>query len=105
MSIFSEDLINKIMLYVSHPCADMINNLKITRFDNVKIIRTTNKQLPNTKFRASGIFCIMDDTSVKFEQQCESNVVEINIYNKFQIRRITDSKFKQFKQINYGIFL
>jgi hypothetical protein len=50
MSVCSEDLINKIMLYVSHPCADMINNCKVTRFDNVNIMKTGNKRIPNTIF-------------------------------------------------------
>jgi hypothetical protein len=47
----------------------------------------------------------MDNTSVKFEQQCELNVVEQIIYNKFKIKCITEEKIKQYKQINYFVFL
>jgi hypothetical protein len=105
MSYLSEELINKIMLYVSHPCADMINTCKVTRFDNVKLMKTSNNIIPNTKFQTSSIFCIRDDTTNEDEQLYEADVVERNIYNKFQIRCITEYKLKQFKQMNYFICL
>jgi hypothetical protein len=76
MSALSEELFNNIMLYVSHPCADMINNCKMTRFDNVKIMKTNIKIVPNTKIWTAGVFDISDDTSEKFEKQYELNVVE-----------------------------
>jgi predicted transcriptional regulator len=99
MSVFSEDLINKSMLYVSHPCADIIRNCKITRFAGVKIMETNN-----THYNKN-VFCISDDTNEQFEKQSEAKVVERNIYNKFQIRCITEDKLKHLKQINYFIFL
>jgi hypothetical protein len=105
MSYLSEELINKIMLYVSHPCADMINNCKVTRFDNVKRMQTSTKQIPNTKCHTPSIFELRDDTTNKVEQWYEADVVERTIYNKFQIRCITEYKLKQFKHINYFILL
>jgi hypothetical protein len=68
MSVLSGELINKIMLYVSHPCDDMINNCKMTRFDNVKIMKTNIKIVPNTKIWTAGVFSISDDTSEKCEK-------------------------------------
>jgi hypothetical protein len=104
MSYLSEELIDKIMLFVSHTCADIIRNCKVTRFDNVEMMNTSNKIIPNTKFQTSSIFCIRDDTTNKDEQRYESDVVERNIYNKCQIRCIIGYKLKQFKQMNYFIF-
>jgi hypothetical protein len=46
----SEELFNKIMVYVSHPCADMVNNCKMTRFDNVEIMKTSIKKYLILKF-------------------------------------------------------
>jgi hypothetical protein len=58
MSYLSEELINKIMLYVSHPCADMINNCKITRFDNVKIMKTRNNKYLTLSFKLQVYFVL-----------------------------------------------
>jgi hypothetical protein len=51
------------------------------------------------------MFVIRDDTTQEAELQYESEVVESNIYNKFQKRCITEEKLNQFKQLNYGVFL
>jgi hypothetical protein len=99
MSILNEDLNNKIMLYVSHPCADMVRNCKIIKFGGIKIMETNN-----TRYNKN-IFCINDNTDKKIEMLYEAKVVERNIYNKFQIKFITEDKLKHFKQINYYIFL
>ena len=51
MNTLPETLIHKIMLYVSHPCADIMRKCKRAQVENVIVLRTRSKLLPNTKFR------------------------------------------------------
>ena len=76
MNTLPENLINNIMLYVSHPCADMLRNCKRSIFDNLIILRTRSKRLPNTKERTASWFAIRDNTTEEAERSYESEVVE-----------------------------
>jgi hypothetical protein len=88
MSYLSEELINKIMLYVSHPCADMIHNA-ITQDEDSKytFINTKNKT-----------FTFIDDCDILpyygnpqyYEVESEFEVLRKHIYNKLQVWVISE---------------
>jgi hypothetical protein len=88
MSLFSEDLINKIMLYVSHPCADIINNA-ISKDEDSKdtFINTKNKT-----------FIFINDYDMLphygnpqyYEVEYEFEVIRTHIYNKLQVWAISE---------------
>ena len=63
MNKLSEDLINQIMLYVSHHCADIIHN-SITTIDGThKMIKPNKKHIPNIKFHKANLFVVRDDAA------------------------------------------
>jgi hypothetical protein len=88
MSNLPEVLMNKIMLYVSHPCADMMNNA-ITQDEDSKdtFINTNNKT-----------FTFIDDYDIlphygnpQYYEACyEFEVIRIHIYNKLRVGAITE---------------
>jgi hypothetical protein len=88
MSALSEELINKIMLYVSHPCADMINNA-ITQDEDSK------DKFKSTKYKT---FKFIDDYDILphygnpqyYEDVYEFEVIRIHIYNKLRVWAITE---------------
>ena len=61
MNTLPETLINKIMLYESHPCADVIRNA-IKQVDGIykpgQMIKTTWTRIPNTKFNTPSVFVL-----------------------------------------------
>ena len=104
MHTLPEILINKIMLYVSHPCADMLHNCKCERFEEGIMLNTQRKRIPNTKYHTMGFFSIRDDATEEDERRYESEVVERNIYNRFQLTCITEYYLEQLKQVNHFYF-
>jgi hypothetical protein len=92
MSVLSEELINKIMLYVSHPCADMMNdamkkdedededqtNIIITTKDRNFITIHDYDNLPNY------------GNPQYYEDEYEFEVIRKHIYNKLQVWAITE---------------
>ena len=46
MNTLPENLINKIMLYVSHPCADIMRTCLYDKFDGVLLLKTQRKFIP-----------------------------------------------------------
>ena len=46
MNTLPENLINKIMLYVSHPCADILRTCLCDRFDEVLMLKTERTFIP-----------------------------------------------------------
>ena len=83
MNTLHENLINKIMLYVSHPCADIIRNA-LQPVDGVyeplQMIQTKWKRIPNTKFTTPSLFILGRTGTEEKERRYESEVVERNIY-------------------------
>ena len=79
MNTLPENLINKIMLYVSHPCADIIRNA-IEQVDGIyeplQMIYTTWKRIRNTKFTTQSIFVLGRTGTEDNERRYESDVVE-----------------------------
>ena len=106
MNTLPEHLIDKIMLYVSHPCADMINNSISPPFEIPKFIRTDWKRSPplvsySHKFFpivCANYFQIRCITSEEHERRYERKVVKRNILNKFKFH-IDD------QPMNYFTFL
>ena len=80
MNTLPEILINKIMLYVSHTCADMLHTCKCERFEEGILLKTQMKRIPNTKYHTMGLFSIRDDAAEEDERIYESEVAERNIY-------------------------
>jgi hypothetical protein len=95
MNTLSEELINKIMLYVSHPCADMMNDAMKQDEDedededeNHIVIKTKNKNfivihnydsLPHY------------DNPQYYEMDYEFDVIRNHIYNKLQVWAINEN--------------
>ena len=100
MNTLPENLINKIMLYVSHPCADMIRDSITLLWETDNFIQTTRMRMNNnTNHCTSGYFNVSDDSTNKLtEDGYESEVVERNMFNKFQIQRIDEDIFEQLKK-------
>ena len=70
MNTLPENLINKIMLYVSHPCADMIQSALEQR---------------------SSSFLLHDNNSLEDDEYSyEFNVVQKHIYNRLQVSFISE---------------
>jgi hypothetical protein len=82
MSNLSEELINKIMMYVPHPCADMIRDC-ITEDNDIKFYSRT-KESNNPNIFKPIVFIFDCETSLFNEKRYESQVVERNILNKIQ---------------------
>ena len=83
------------MLYVSHPCADIMRKCKRAQFDNFIQLRTRSERLPNTKFRTKSLCAIRDNTTEEDERSYESEVVERDLYNRFQLRCIKEDYLEQ----------
>ena len=99
MNTLPEHLINKIMLYVSHPCADMLRNCSCERFEeDVIMLKTQRTRTPNSKFHTMGFFVSRDDGTKEHERIYESEVVERNIINNFKLQRIDEDIFEQLKK-------
>ena len=47
MNTLPEHVINKIMLYVSHPCADIMRTCLYDKFDGVLLLTTQRQFIPN----------------------------------------------------------
>ena len=101
MNNLSGDLSNKIMLYVSHPCADIIHNSITTRFGNSKMLQTQTKCIPSIKYHTPSILVVRDDTTEEDEIIYESEVVERNIHNTFNLKCITEDTSKHLKQMHH----
>jgi hypothetical protein len=98
MSNLSEELINKIMLYVSHPCADLIRNC-IT-------INDDGDERSNYNISNPPIACMFNvETSLCYEKRYEREVVERNILNQVQQRYLVRKQLEEFKQINHFLLL
>ena len=81
------------MMYVSHPCADMVRVSITILWDTLKLINTARMRLnTNTNHCTSGRFNIRDDSIDGWhEDRYESEVVERNILNKVKIQRIDEA--------------
>jgi hypothetical protein len=71
MQIFSKDLINKIMLYVAHPCADIIHSALQTKGDTRLVLETKIKLTPTIDYYTSNTFYVEDETTEEHEQYYE----------------------------------
>ena len=90
MNNLPENLINKIMLYVSHPCADMLRNCPCERFDEVIVLRTQRTFIPNSNVHTMGFFSIKDNTTEEEEFSYEFDVIRNHVYNKLQVCAISE---------------
>jgi hypothetical protein len=88
MNTLSEELINKIMLYVSHPCADILNNaIEKVEDSEDRFINEKNKT-----FTFINDYDILPhyDNPQYYEYDYEFEVVRRHIYNKLQVWAITE---------------
>ena len=107
MNTLPEILINKIMLYVSHPCADIIHDAIETDYNNVKFIRTQWKRyhsiVPYSIYVFSiayaNDFIIRCITSRTDDRKYEIKVAKLNILNKFQLFNINVHKMNHFTNL------
>jgi predicted glycosyltransferase len=81
MSVFSEDLINKIMLYVSHPCADMIKQAVKDEYAD------ENRECAIIGRRV--VFTYSGRNVKKQEYNYNEKVIAYYIHNKFKNLAIT----------------
>ena len=101
MNTLPENLINKIMLYVSHPCADIIHGALRTREDGMKFIKTPSRSEKRGSYSCGNVFVFKNETTKKQEDWYESEVVERHIQNKFKICFITATLVRKLKRENY----
>ena len=85
MVILNKNLINKIMLYVSHPCADIIKSCKCEYIEDVIVLRTQNKFIRCLDRFSSSTFVVKNKTSVDDELKYEEKVIESVVYNKLNV--------------------
>ena len=90
MNTLPENLINKIMLYVSHPCADIMRSCLCDRFDGVLVLKTERKFIPKFQRHTMGFFSIKDNTTEEEEFSYELDVIRNHIYNKLQVWAINE---------------
>ena len=85
------------MLYVSHPCADMISGFMTILWETDNIIRTPRMRFNNnTNICTHVYFNLRDDSTDGWnEDTYESEVVERNVLSKFKIERIDEHIFEQ----------
>ena len=107
MAILNKNLIDKIMLYVSHPCADIIHDAIETDYDNSKFIRTQWKRSPSIVPYSICVFSIVRANDFKIrcitsrtdERKYEIKVVKLNILNKFKKFHIDVHKMNHFTNL------
>ena len=97
MNTLPENLIDKIMLYVSHPCADIMRNSfhRVGSKSNITI-RTQEKRSRITKLWSFNVFQLRVDTSEEHERRYERKVIKRYIYNKFKLFCINENKMNHF---------
>ena len=90
MNTLPETMISKSMLYMSHPCADIIRNARQPVdgvYEPIQMIQARWKRIPNTKFTTPSLFILGRTGTEHNERRYESEVVE-TIHHKFQLRCI-----------------
>ena len=103
MNTLPQDLINKIMLYVSHPCAAIMYGALIPREDVMTIIMTPARIERPNRHCGPNVFVFRGKTTKKEEYWYESDVVERHIHNNFQIRCLNTNRLERIKQISHFI--
>ena len=91
MNTLPENLINKIMLYVSHPCADIMRTCLCDRFDDVLLLKTERRCIPILNCYTRSWFEVRDNTSKGIEYSWEYNVIQNHIYNKLKVLAISET--------------
>lgn len=90
MKTLSNNLINKIMLYVSHPCADIMRTCLYDKFDEVLMLKTQRKFIPKFQRHTMSFFEIRDNTTEEDEYSHEYNVFRNCIYYKLKVWAICE---------------
>ena len=90
MNTLPENLINKIMLYVSHPCADIMRTCLYDKFDEVLMLKTQRKFIPKFQRHTMGFFEVRDNTTEEDEYSHEYNVFRNCIYYKLKVWAICE---------------
>ena len=86
----NKNLIDKIMLYVSHPCADVMRTCRCDNFDDVLVLKTKSKFIPSLDRFTMSFFSVRNNTSIADELSYECSVVESVIYNKLNVWCVTE---------------
>ena len=90
MAILNKNLIDKIMLYVSHPCADIMRTCLYDKFDEVLMLKTQRKFIPKFQRHTMSFFEIRDNTTEEDEYSHEYNVFRNCIYYKLKVWAICE---------------
>ena len=92
MAKLNKNLINKIMLYVSHPCADIIRSCEREDFYGlILILKTKTKYIHKFNHFTESCFKIKNDTSKDLEDSYEYDVISRHIYNKLKVCMISEA--------------
>ena len=72
------------MLYVPHPCADIMCACLCDNFDGVLMFKTQITFMPTSTRYTMGLFEVRDNNSEDAAYTHECNVIQNQIYNKLQ---------------------
>ena len=84
MSNVSEDSLNKMMNYVSHPCSNIVHGDLIPRDDGKIVIKTHMKLIPTVNYHTPDVFVFRDETTNTDEEWYEADVVQRHIHNQLK---------------------
>ena len=90
MNTLPEILINKIMLYVSHPCADSMRTCLCDKLDNVLLLKTERKFIPKFERYTMGFFEVRDNTTEEDEYSHGYTVIRNCIYVKLNVWAVSE---------------
>ena len=73
------------MLYVSHPCSDIMRTCLCDNFDGALMLKPQRTSIPNSKRYTMGSFEVRDTTTEDAEYSHEYTGKQQTMYNKLQV--------------------